>query len=145
MRVYLDICAIQRPLDDQTQLRVRAEAEAVLGLLALCEAGTITLVASGVHVVENERSPHPDRRAHVEDVLGLAHPYVPTNAVALRRAKGYESIGIKRFDALHLASAVEAGVEYFCTTDDQLLRKGRTADTGGTSVVSPLELVVVLH
>ncbi|MGI9175205.1 MAG: PIN domain-containing protein, partial [Rhodothermales bacterium] len=72
MRLYLDICAIQRPLDDQTQLRVRAEAEAVVGLLALCENGTLELVVSGVHVVENQKCPHPDRRAHTDDVLGLS-------------------------------------------------------------------------
>lgn len=48
-------------------------------------------------------------------------------------------------DALDLASAVEAGVEYFCTTDDRLLRKGKVADTKSTSVVSPLELVVLLQ
>ena len=145
MRLYLDLCAIQRPLDDQTQLRVRAEAEAVLGLLALCESGALTLVVSGVHVAENEKSPHPDRRAHVDDVIGLAGSYVDTGAAALQRAKRYETLGIKPLDALHLASAVEAGVTYFCTTDDKLLRRGRAADTEGTSVVSPLELVVLLH
>ena len=144
MRVYFDICAIQRPLDDQTQLRVRAEAEAVLGLLALCGGGTLELVASGVHVVENRKCPHPDRRAHVDDVLSLADEYVPTGKAALARAERYQALGIKRLDALHLASAVEAGVGYFCTTDDRLLRKGKTADTNGTSVVSPLELVVLL-
>ena len=144
MRVYLDICAIQRPLDDQTQLRVRAEAEAVLGLLALCEAGTLVLVASGVHTVENERSPHPDRRAHADDVLALARSYVPASVAVLRRAEPYAALGIKRLDALHLASAVEARANYFCTPDDGLLRRGRGADTGGTVVVSPLDLVVVL-
>jgi len=77
-------------------------------------------------------------------VLGLAGQYARTDVAAVQRAKGYESLGIRRLDALHLATAVEAGAAYFCTTDDQLLRKGRAADTGGTSVVSPLELVVLL-
>ena len=113
MRVYFDICAIQRPLDDQTQLRVRAEAETVLGLLALCGGGTLELVASGVHVVENRKCPHPDRRAHVDNVLSLAGPYVSTGRAALARAEQYQTLGIKRLDALHLAAAVEAGVEYF--------------------------------
>ena len=79
MRLYLDICTIQRPLDDQKQLRVRTEAEAVLGLLALCEDGALTLVASGVHVVENQKCPYPDRRAHVNDVLNLVPLYVSTD------------------------------------------------------------------
>lgn len=145
MHLYLDLCAIQRPLDDQTQLRVRAEAEAVIGLLALCQDGELELAVSGVHVVENRKCPYPDRRAHVDDVLSLARLHVPTDAAALMRAKQYQAQGIKRLDALHLASAVEAGVAYFCTTDDRLLRKGKTVDTSDTTVVSPLELVVLLH
>jgi predicted nucleic acid-binding protein len=145
MLVYLDTCSIQRPLDDQNQLRVRAEAEAVLGLLALCEQGAIELVASGVHVVENRRCPYPDRRAHVNDVLGLAQSFVSSAATILERAQNYQAAGIKRFDALHLASAVEADVDYFCTTDDDLLRKGKAADTIITTVVSPLELVTLLQ
>ena len=144
MRLYLDICAIQRPLDDQTQLRVRAEAEAVLGLLALCEDGTLELVSSGVHTVDNRKCPHPDRRMHVDDVLSLARLHAPTDAAALARAASYQAQGIRQLDALHLATAVEAGADYFCTTDDALLRRGQAADTGATSVVSPLDLVVLL-
>jgi hypothetical protein len=34
MRLYLDICCLKRPFDDQAQPRVRIETEAVLGLLA---------------------------------------------------------------------------------------------------------------
>ncbi len=145
MRVYFDICAIQRPLDDQSQLRVRTEAEAVLGLLALCEQGVLDLVASGVHVAENRKSLYPDRRAHVEDVLRLAERYVPSSSATLARAKQYQASGIKRFDALHLASAVEAAVAYFCTTDDGLIKKGKAADTLGTSVVTPIDLVILLQ
>lgn len=145
MRLYLDICAIQRPLDDQKQLRVRSETEAVLSLLALCEDRVIELVASGVHTVENQKCPYPDRRAHVNDVLNLAQSYVSGDAPVLDRARRYQTSGIKHFDALHLASAVEAEADYFCTTDDQLLRKGKAADTNSTSVVSPLELVILLQ
>ena len=39
MLLYLDMCSLQRPLDDKTQLRIALEAEAVLGILALCQAG----------------------------------------------------------------------------------------------------------
>ena len=96
-------------------------------------------------MVENQKNPHPDRQAHVDEVLHLGWVYIPTNKVVLQRAKQYEAQGIKPFDALHLTSAVEAGVAYFCTTDDRLLRKGKAADTGPVSVVSPLELVVLLN
>ena len=144
MRVYLDICAIQRPFDDQTQLRVRAEAEAVLHILTLCASGMLGLVTSAAHELENGKCPFPDRREHVDDVLALSETYVATVLEVLHRASEYEASGIKKLDALHLASAVEAETDFFCTTDDPLLKRGRGANTSATTVVSPLELIVHL-
>ncbi|WP_420455039.1 nucleic acid-binding protein [Rubrivirga sp.] len=144
MRVYLDLCAIQRPFDDQSQPRVRAEAEAVLSVLDLSKAGSVVLVTSGAHVVEIAKCPFPDRRAHVEDVLAVSDVYAMGVPAVLRRAQSYQARGIKRFDAIHLASAVEAGADVFCTTDDALLKRGREADTAQAAVVSPLELIVRL-
>ena len=39
MRIYLDACSRQRPLDDRSQPRVNVEAEAVLMVLGLVESG----------------------------------------------------------------------------------------------------------
>ena len=47
-------------------------------------------------------------------------------------------------DAMHLATAVEAAVDYSCTCDDAFLRRARRVDTRSTMVVSPLELVLEL-
>ena len=141
MLVYLDVCAIQRPLDDPAQLRVRLEADAVVSLIGLCESGDLELVASAAHEIENSQNPYPARRAHAADVLGISRHYVPTSAAVARRAAQYEHDGIRRLDALHLASAVVSGAVFFCTTDDLLLRRGREAETDSTSVVSPLDLV----
>ena len=141
MRIYLDICSIQRPLDDQTQLRIRTETEAILGLLSLCQVGALTLLGSAAHIIEIEQNPYPDRKAHAVTVLGLASDYVSTSPEVAARAKTYTVAGIGRLDALHLALAVEGDAEFFCTTDDHLLRRGRTVDTKRTWVVSPLELV----
>jgi len=33
MKLYLDTCCLQRPLDDQRQARIRLETEAILALL----------------------------------------------------------------------------------------------------------------
>lgn len=33
MRIYLDVCCINRPFDDQTEERIRMESEAVLAIL----------------------------------------------------------------------------------------------------------------
>ena len=34
MRIYFDTCCLQRPLDDQTQPRIRVETEAVFTLVS---------------------------------------------------------------------------------------------------------------
>jgi hypothetical protein len=46
MLVDPDLCTIQRPLDDQKQLRVRLEAEAILGFIGACEAGQAEMLSS---------------------------------------------------------------------------------------------------
>lgn len=144
MRIYLDICSIQRPLDDQSQVRIRTETEAILGILDLCEAGRITLLSSAAHLIETEQNPYPDRREHALNVLALASHYVPTSGQVTERTETYVAAGIDQLDALHLALAVAGEAVFFCTTDDRLLRRGREVDTNETLVVSPLELVTQL-
>ena len=42
-RVYLDMCSLKRPFDDQRQPRVREEATAVAAIVARAEAAKIAL------------------------------------------------------------------------------------------------------
>ncbi len=144
MRVYLDTCAIQRPLDDLGQLRVRVEAEAVLAVIAAAERGGVDLVASDVLRFEIENNPLPHRRDFARNVLRLATRDIATTEAVGSRAAEYQQAGIQPLDAVHLASAVEADADLFCTTDDALLHHGHHADTGATRVVSPLELIAAL-
>lgn len=145
MRIYFDICAIQRPLDDHSQLRIRLEAEAMLLLIQLCETGRLDLLISAAHEIENRQNPYPDRQAHATDVLLLATYRVPSSADVAERTAEYARLGLKRLDAFHLAAAVTSGATFFCTTDDQLLKRGKTMNTETTSVVSPLELILKLE
>jgi len=72
IKVYLDLCAIQRPLDTPNQVRIVLEAEAVLGIISLCNAGLIELVSSEALVYESEQNPLPIRREHGYSVLAKA-------------------------------------------------------------------------
>jgi hypothetical protein len=94
MRVYLDTCAIQRPLDDLGQLRVRIEAEAVLAVLTAAEAGGVELVASDVLRFETENNPLPHRRDLARRVLRLATSDIATTPAVSTRARAYERGGI---------------------------------------------------
>ncbi len=140
MRIYFDTCSLNRPLDDKTQLRVALEAEAVLGVLSLCEAGTQTLISSEILVLENELNPRPERKAFVAAILEQARNAVIVNGEVKRRAKVLEDRGFKAFDALHLACAESGKVDCLCTCDDWLLKKARRQVDLDVKVLSPLEL-----
>lgn len=141
MRIYFDMCSIQRPMDDRTQLRVQIEAEAVLGILAFCESENAEIVDSDALRFETRRNPHPVRRSFTEAVLSRAKIFASSTPGVQWRAQGYVEAGIKLLDALHLASAVEVAADYFCTADDRLLRRAKRVDTGSTRAVSLLELI----
>lgn len=144
MRVYFDICAIQRPLDDDSQLRVRLEAEAVVALIELCQTGRLELISSAAHEIENRQNPFPERQAYTSEVLSLTRYRVPSDSRVVELAATYIQAGLKRLDGFHLAAAVTADAAFFCTTDDHLLQRGKSLNTGLTSVVSPLELILKL-
>jgi predicted nucleic acid-binding protein len=129
-------------LDDRSQPRVNLEAEAVLTILRLVEHGDLKLVSSEALAFEVDRTPDAHRRAAGLDILKLAGQTlglaedVETEAAAMIRA------GVKPLDALHLAFASHAAVEYFCTCDDKLRKKARRLKSLKTTVVTPLELVL---
>ena len=141
LRLYLDSCALQRPFDDASQLRVRIEADAVTELIAAFERGDVLLVGSDVLNYEIAQIPDSNRREPVERLLRLCSSFVALTNEIEARAAGFEKYGIKAFDAYHLASAIAVNAEYFCTTDDRFRRKALEQQTGLTQVVSPLELI----
>src|SRR5436190_16956505 len=101
MRIYLDSCSIQRPLDTKSHVRILVEAEAVLGILALCETGELELVSSDALVFETERIPYPVRKQYALEVLSQAKIFVRTDEKIEGRARLFLSLGIKPLDALH--------------------------------------------
>src|SRR5437879_5965808 len=101
MLLYLDMCSLQRPLDDKTQLRVALEAEAVLGILAMCQSGEAQMLSSDALEYEAARNPHPLRKAHTEAVLARAVQIIRLSDEIEQRAQAYNRAGLKPLDALH--------------------------------------------
>jgi hypothetical protein len=65
MLVYLDICCLKRPFDDQSQSRIHLESEAVLGLLA-AESDNLRFVRSAALHLENLQNPVAERASRVQ-------------------------------------------------------------------------------
>jgi predicted nucleic acid-binding protein len=141
MRIYLDACSLQRPLDDRSQPRVNVEAEAVLTILRLVESGDLELLSSEVLQFEIARIPDAHRQATASEMLKLARQVLELTDEMKAQAETFVKAGIKPMDALHLASASWTRADYFCTCDDKLLKKGKKLKTLATKVVSPLQLI----
>jgi hypothetical protein len=121
MLIYLDMCCLKRPFDDQSQPRIRLESEAVLTILAR-EPDSVQFVRSTALVLENNLNPIRERALKVGHWLTGAPLWQPKNLQELqRRVSEFVGLGLKSFDALHLASAEEASAELFVSTDDRLL------------------------
>jgi predicted nucleic acid-binding protein len=145
MRVYLDCCSLQRPFDDRSQPRIAIEAEAVLVILGLCEAGQLRLLSSESLLFEISRIPNQARKDDVLAIFELAKEVIELTTEVQEVARRLGAAGLKPLDALHLASASTAKADYFCTCDDKLLRNAKNLDGLGAKVVSPIELVMELE
>lgn len=121
--IYLDVCCLNRPFDDQTQERIRLEAEAVLLILARCQSGDWRLLGSDVIGFEIARIPDEERKLKVMLLASLAKSRVTVTEQVERRAMKLEKLGFKALDALHLACAEEGEADVLLTTDDRFLRK----------------------
>jgi predicted nucleic acid-binding protein len=123
LRVYLDACCLNRLTDDQSQARVRNEAEAVEGILRLVRAGQVTWVSSTALEIEISRNPDAERRHDVAALLAFSNEVVVPRSRSAERAAFFQKLGFGTFDALHLASAEQGQADVFLTTDDELLRR----------------------
>jgi predicted nucleic acid-binding protein len=126
LRIYMDVCCLNRPFDDWTQPRIRLEAEAVLAIASRCQLNQWQLIKSTALESEILRTPDPIRRQRVLDSLTIASSNAPVTEETLNRAKDLSFFGLKSFDALHIACAEAMNGDVFLTTDDRLLRKAQT-------------------
>ncbi len=145
MKVYLDSCTIQRPLDTFSVLRNKLEAEAVLGMIGYCDAGTLALVSSEALVYEMDQNVLAVRKEHAQAVLAKAAVFVMVDEDVEERAAVFVKRGIKAMDAVHVALAEAAGADCFCSCDDRLLRKLRRMKDVQLKLESPLELIEELE
>ena len=113
MKLYLDVCCLNRPYDDQSQNRVRLEAEAVLSILELAGTGTLEIIGSDIIDDELSQMPDNERREKVGLLLSLTSSHISMTPAIERRAMELTEWNIAPLDALHLASAESAQANYF--------------------------------
>ena len=138
MRIYLEVCCLNRPFDDQAQERIRLESEAVLAILRRVETQQWELAGGEVVEFETDRMPDVERRQRVRALAQLAGHRQGIDVHVQTRARELVTAGLKPLDALHLACAEAVSVDVFLTTDDRLLRAIRRVGLARMKVNNPL-------
>lgn len=140
MRVYLDNCCYNRPFDRQAQLVVRLETEAKLRIQSMMRSGEIEYAWSDILSQEALNSPFPHRREKIMEWRQGAVCTVTMTDDVVSDADELAALGLHAADALHVASAANAGCDYFITTDLRLMRRVRGFRE--TKVVNPMEFLL---
>lgn len=141
MKIYFDVCALGRLTDDQSQERIRAEAEAVQAALRLVRLEVHHWVTSPAVTDEVMQNQDLERRKDALDLLRYAEISQPLTADVITRAQAFQQQGLGPYDAVHLAAALEAGCDALLTTDDRFIRAAsRLPAPAGQLVKSPLSL-----
>lgn len=66
IRLYLDLCCFNRPYDDQTQVRIRLETEAIIALQEKVKQAECHLIWSSTLDFENANNPYPAQRLAIQ-------------------------------------------------------------------------------
>lgn len=122
MRIYLDLCCLNRPFDDQSQIRIRIESEAKLMIQENIRAGKYEIAWSYIIDYENSKNPFLERKIRISGWKDYATIDVQESNELLLLAGAIRQEGIPNMDSLHIACAITSNCDYFLTTDDKILK-----------------------
>jgi predicted nucleic acid-binding protein len=120
MKIYLDVCCLCRPFDDQTMGRIRLEVTAVQEIIRRCANHEFTLVTSEAITEELSRIPDVKKRLRVEKIVSVAEEHVLIDEGIISRMRELIDGGGEGMDSLHIACAERSG-SVLLTTDDDLI------------------------
>jgi hypothetical protein len=119
VKIYLDVSCLNRPFDDQTQVCIRLEAEAVLLILERFDDGAGQQVSSDRAGIQTDAMPDGDRRARVRRLLPEEKSILKLTLAVWARAAELEPLGFKPADAVHVAAAESGAADVLLSCDDQ--------------------------
>jgi len=137
IRVYMDNCCFNRPYDDQKDLKIELETKAKLYIQKQIETDAIDLVWSYVLEYENANNPYTEKKSSIGRWKNMANSYVDESEDGILLAEEISSTGVKPSDALHVASAIISGCDYFISTDKRILKY----KTNRIKVMNPVDVI----
>ena len=129
MKIYMDVCCLNRPFDNQSQDKVRFETEAIITMLKRCGADKDWKLV-GSDIISLEISKNKDHIKKQKSLLlhNAASERIIYNEEIKSRAADFRKANVKLFDSLHLAAAEYANVDVLLTTDTQFIKAAARTD-----------------
>src|SRR4051794_19028102 len=114
-KIYLDVCCLNRPLDDQTQERIQRETAAIMHIIGYFANGTWQWLGSEIVDFEIAQIRDELRRRRIAVLATQIQQVTAVDAGIVERAHELMGLGFHLADSLHLACAERAGADVFLT------------------------------
>jgi len=119
MRLYFDICCYSRLYDDQTQVKIYMESEAILNIFNISKQKNDDIVGSPALDLEIDQIDNIEKREKIKYFYNqmITEKIDYTENVLARVKNLSEQTKIKTLDSFHLSFAENSKVDVLLTTD----------------------------
>ena len=138
LRIYMDACCFNRPMDDQYQDRIRTETDAIRTILQKCKYGSWVLVGSEILEYELNANPIYKKMEKSFSLYLIATERGVMSDEVRNRAKEFEKMKLAAFDSLHLAMAESLDVNVLLSVDDDFIKMSAQINAKVT-VMNPVD------
>lgn len=140
-KLYLDVCTLCRPFDNQNLMRIRFETDAYYLILNGIQRKKYEMLVSPVHFKEIENIEDVREKVQVLELLSVygMQPNYDFGKVR-NRAEELITVYLGIADAVHLAFAEQSSA-YFITCDDKLIKRTRRIKLD-IEVTNPIEFCI---
>jgi predicted nucleic acid-binding protein len=139
--LYLDVCTLCRPFDDQDAMRIRIETDGYFLLLQAIKDAKYQMVVSPVHLEEVRAISDLSEKFEILTVISKLGKKAQCDVAATKQRAEYlhsKNFGIA--DAAHVAFA-EATSDVFITCDYKLIKKCKK-ERVRVAVMNPAEFCI---
>jgi len=139
-RVCLDNCCNSRLFDDDTSLKVKAQADAIRRIIRNRINGGYIIIGSFAAETEMAQIPDDEKRREAEqNYKESIDETVKFSAQIITRARKLELMGLKAMDARHLAAAEAAKADYLLTVDEKFIKRCAKNNLTMVKVINPID------
>ena len=136
VKLYLDNSFLNRPFDDPLAGMNSKESVVLFDIIRFAKEGKVELVHSAMIELENTANDIAARKSFVVSVTHLADTFQNLSDDIVRRAQEIvHAYRLQALDAVHIASAEAAQVDFFFTCDYTVLKRYK----GTLHIVTPVQ------